>query len=160
MSKTKGGHKTFGNWKDARLAKGTALSTMTDELRLITALRDETVYNGTIDHFSRVYEHVVGAHVKKRFILLPDHDKGKIHTAGGRKRFFHQDDYLNEVLPTILDRVFADLLSSLLEIDSKIEPRWDNLESYHERHSMIVDTMDRPARIGGFMKFDPSDHKI
>ena len=40
--KPKASNAIFGKWKDAKLAKGTALSTWSDELRLIHTLRDET----------------------------------------------------------------------------------------------------------------------
>lgn len=155
--KPKASRVTFGKWRDAKLGKGTPLSTMSNELRLITALRDETVHNGTIDHFSRIYEHTVGAEVKRRFILFPDHQEGKIHTAAGRKRFFRQDNHLNAALPSILDRVFADILSSLNEIDRRIEPQWDAPESYFERYSEISETIDMAAKTGAFMKFDPAE---
>lgn len=155
--KPKARHLTFGKWKDAKLAKGTPLSTMSDELRLITALRDETVHNGTIDHFSRIYEHTSGSEVKRRFILLPDHDKGRILTAAGRKRFFDQDNHLNAVLPSFLDSVFCDVLSSLNEIDRRIDARWDDPESYFERHTEISDAINLAAKTGAFMQFNPSD---
>lgn len=130
---------------------------MSDELRLINALRDETVHNGTIDHFSRIYEHTSGFKVKRRFILLPDHENGRILTAAGRKRFYSQDNHLNAVLPSILDSVFGDILSSLKEIDRRIESQWDNPESYFERHSEISEAIDTAAKTGAFMKFYPSD---
>lgn len=54
---------TFGQWRKIALAKDTALSNLSDDLRMLTVLRDETVHNGTIDHFSRVYEHAVDSKV-------------------------------------------------------------------------------------------------
>lgn len=155
--KPKARHTTFGDWKGIRLARDTPLSSMSDDLRLVTALRDETVHNGTIDHFSRIYEHTSGADVKRRFLLLPDHDNGRLHTAGGRKRFFHQDNHLNAVLPSLLKNVFVDVLVSLREIDSRIANQWDSPESYFERYPEVVQAIDLAGKTGGFLKFTPSD---
>jgi len=148
---------TFGKWKHIKLAQGTLLSTMSDELRLITALRDETVHNGTIDYFSRVYEHTFGPEVKGRIVLLPDHENGRILTTAGRKRFFKQDNHLNALLPSMFDRVLGDALSSLDEIDRRIEPQWDNLEDYFERYSKVSRVMDAASKTGAFMKIYHTD---
>ncbi len=153
--KPKAAHITFGKWNDAKLARGTSLSAMSNELRLLTALRDETVHSGTIDHFSRIYEHTIGAQVKRRFILLPDHDNGKILTAPGRKRFYNQDNHLNSLLPTVLDRVFGDALSSLNQIDNNIASRWNDPESYFTRYSEVSETIENAAKTGTFIKFSP-----
>jgi hypothetical protein len=155
--KPKARHTTFGDWKGIKLAKDTPLSSMSDDLRLVTALRDETVHNGTIDHFSRIYEHTYGADVKRRFLLLPDHENGRFHTAGGRKRFFHQDNHLNAVLPSLLNSVFVDVLASLREIDSQIANQWEHPESYFDRYPEVAQAMDMAATTGGFLKFTPSD---
>lgn len=106
---------TFGGWRKIVLAKDTALSNLSDDLRMLTVLRDEAVHNGTIDHFSRVYEHAINSKVHARFLLIPDHDGGRILTAAGRRRFFCQDNRLNVILPAAIHRVLDDTLLSLYE---------------------------------------------
>jgi hypothetical protein len=155
LKKPKASNVTFGKWKDVKLAKETPLSEWSDELRLIHALRDETVHNGTIDHFSKIYEHTSGSVVKKRFMLLPDHEKGRILTAAGRKRFYRQDNHLNAVLPSVLEKVFRDVLSSLNTINNRIEHQWDDPNSYFERHSEITDAMNAAEETSAFLKFSP-----
>lgn len=151
--KSKARDVTFGKWNHAKLARGTDLSDVSDELRLLIALRDETVHNGTIDHFSRVYEHTSGSRVKRRFLLLPDHDRGRLLTAAGRKRFFAQDNHLNEVLPNLLDKVFGDVLSSLNKIDERIEAQWGDLDDYAKRHSEMTNAVKMAEETGAFLKF-------
>ncbi|WKE49656.1 hypothetical protein [Gluconobacter oxydans] len=97
--RSKAGDTSFGKWKHLALAKGTPLCNLSDELRLIISLRDETVHNGTIDHYSRIYEQTYGERVVRRFVLMPDHRQGGLIASSGRKRFYSQDNHLNAILP-------------------------------------------------------------
>ena len=151
-NKPKARNETFRSWSKIKLAEGTALSEWSDELRLIHALRDETVHNGTIDHHAKIYEHAIGSAVQRRFILLPDHEKGRFLTSAGRKRFYRQDNHLNVVLPSILETVFRDALSSLNEIDRGIGDQWDNPNSYFERHSDFHAAIQSAEDMGAFIK--------
>lgn len=157
--KSKARDVTFGKWKHTRLGKETPLSEFSDELRLLMSLRDETVHNGTIDHFSRIYEHTSGAKVNRRFVLMPDHDKGRLLTAAGRKRFFSQDNHLNAMLPDMLDRVLGDALASLNLIDERIEKRWDDMEGYFKRYPDLFSALKIAEEENAFLKFTPSDEK-
>lgn len=148
---------TFGKWKQLRLAKNTALCTMSDELRLLTALRDETVHNGTIDYFSRIYEHAVDSKIKGRFLLIPDHNDGRILTSAGRRRFFFQDNHLNAILPTAIHKILSDALLSLRSIDNKIPTIWKNPESYYNRFKLYSDMMETAEQMGAFVRYIPSD---
>lgn len=148
---------TFGNWSHIKLLKNTALSSYSDDLRLVMALRDETVHNGTIDHFSRVYEHTIGAVVKRRFILMPDHENGRIATAAGRKRFFSQDNHLNGVLPSIISNILQDALVSLREVDVRIEAKWSDPLRYKQRHAEVYEANELARATGAFVKFIPTD---
>lgn len=151
--KPKAANVTFGKWKDIKAVKGTPLAKWSDDLRLIHALRDETVHNGTIDHYSKVYEHVVGASVKRRFLLLPDNVDGKLHTAGGRKRFYRQDNHLNARLPALLVSVLNDMAKSLDEFDQTLPDQWDDPSKYFDRHSEFTAALQRAEDTGGFLKF-------
>lgn len=155
--KPKAANITFGKWKDIKPVKETPLAKWCDELRLIHALRDETVHNGTIDHYSKVYEHVVGASVKQRFLLLPDNVDGKLHTAGGRKRFYHQDNHLNALLPELLVTVFKDVVTSLDIFNLAIPDQWDDPSKYYDRHAEFATALEKVEETGGFLKFQYSD---
>lgn len=144
---------TFGGWRNIKLAKDTALSNLSDDLRLLTVLRDETVHNGTIDHFSRIYEHAINSKVQARFLLIPDHDSGRILTAAGRRRFFHQDNHLNAVLPTAIHRVLDDTLLSLRVIELRLPTIWTDPSAYYDRHKEVHEALDTASKIGAFMKF-------
>lgn len=148
---------TFGAWRKIKLAKDTALSNLSDELRLLTVLRDETVHNGTIDHFSRVYEHAIDSKVQARFLLIPDHDGGRFLTAVGRRRFFRQDNRLNEILPTVIHRVLEDTLLSLQVIQSRMPTIWTDPSSYYNRHKELHDGLEAASKIGAFVKFSASN---
>jgi hypothetical protein len=151
-NKPKARNETFRSWSKIKLAKGTALSEWSDELRLIHALRDETVHNGTIDHYAKIYEHTIGTEVQKRFMLLPDHEKGRFLTSAGRKRFYRQDNHLNAVLPSILETVLRDALSSLNKIDDRIDHQWDDPNSYFERYSDLIAATKSAEEMGAFIK--------
>lgn len=157
--KSKASDVSFGKWKHVPLAKGTPLCELSDELRLIMSLRDETVHNGTIDHFSRVYEHASAGKVIRRFVLMPDYQRGRLLTAGGRKRFYSQDNHLNAILPDILSKIYTDTLTSLDQIDEKITPRWDDLKAYEERYPEIFAALKIAEEENVFMKFIPNDKK-
>lgn len=144
---------TFGKWKHLKLAKNTTLCTYSDELTLLTTLRDETVHNGTIDHFSRIYEHAVGEKVQARFLLFPDHVDGKIQTASGRRRFFTQDNHLNGRLPYILEKVFSDALSSLNEIDERLPVIWADPQKYYDRYRHIFEMEELARASNAFVKY-------
>lgn len=148
---------TFGDWNYQKLSKNTPLSIYSEELRLIMALRDETVHNGTIDHFSRVYEHTKGTSVERRFILMPDHENGRIITASGRKRFFSQDNHLNGILPSAIIKVLQDSIASLKDIDLKIDAKWQDPLRYQQRHADIFRAQELASSIGAFVKFKASD---
>lgn len=148
---------TFGNWKKIKLAKDTALCDPTDELRLLTVLRDETVHNGTIDHFSRIYEHAIDSKVQSRFLLLPDHEGGRILTAAGRRRFFRQDNHLNTILPGAIHRVLNDTLLSLKTVDSRMPTVWDDPSSYYDRHKELHAALEAAEKVGAFVKFEATD---
>ena len=148
---------TFGGWKKIKLAKDTALSNKTDELRMLMILRDETVHNGTIDHFSRIYEHAVDATVRARFLLIPDHDAGRILTAAGRRRFFHQDNHLNALLPAAIHRVLDDTRRSLRTIEERMPTMWTDPSTYYDRHKEVHETLDAAAEIGAFVKFSEKE---
>jgi hypothetical protein len=151
-NKPRARNETFSSWSKIRLAKDTPLSEWSDDLRLIHSLRDETVHNGTIDHHSKIYEHTIGSVVQRRFMLLPDHEKGRFLTSAGRKRFYRQDNHLNAVLPSILEAVFRDALSSLNKIDHGINDQWDDPNSYFERYSDVFAVNQSAADIGAFIK--------
>lgn len=148
---------TFGEWRKIKLAKDTALCNLTDDLRLLTVLRDETVHNGTIDHFSRIYEHAIDSKVQSRFLLLPDHDGGRILTAAGRRRFFHQDNHLNAILPGAIHRVLNDTLRSLRTVELRMPTVWTDPSSYYDRHKQIHEALDAAGKIGAFVKYTATD---
>lgn len=144
---------TFGGWRKIKLAKDTALTNQTDDLRMLMVLRDETVHNGTLDHFSRVYEHAVDSTVQARFLLIPDHDAGRILTAAGRRRFFHQDNHLNAILPTAIHRVLDDTRLSLRTIDERMPTIWTDPSAYFDRHKEVHEALNAAGEIGAFVKF-------
>lgn len=148
---------TFGKWRKIKLAKGTTLSSLSDDLRLLTALRNETVHNGTIDHFSRVYEYAINSKVHARLLLIPDHDDGRILTAAGRRRFFHQDNHLNAILPVAIHRVLEDTLISLQIIESRMPTLWTNPSAYYDRYKEIHEALDAARKIGAFVKYSATD---
>lgn len=144
---------TFGGWRKIKLAKDTALSNQSDDLRMLNVLRDETVHNGTIDHFSRIYEHAVDSIVQARFLLIPDHDGGRILTVAGRRRFFHQDNHLNAILPAAINRVLNDTLLSLRTIEARMPATWTDPSAYFSRYKEVYDGLDAAGKIGAFVKF-------
>lgn len=148
---------TFGEWRNIKLAKDTALSNYSDDLRMLTVLRDETVHNGTIDHFSRIYEHAINSAVQARFLLIPDHDRGRILTAAGRRRFFYQDNHLNAILPAAIHRVLVDTLLSLRTIEERMPTTWTDKSAYYERHKEVHETLLAADKIGAFVKFSAKD---
>ncbi|MBY5971878.1 hypothetical protein KUV28_05955 [Ferrimonas balearica] len=148
---------TFGGWRKIKIAKDTALCDLTDELRLLTVLRDETVHNGTIDHFSRIYEHAINSKVQARFLLLPDHEGGRILTAAGRRRFYCQDNHLNAILPGAINRVLNDTLLSLRAIDTRMPTVWDDPSLYYDHHKELHEALDAAAKMGAFVKFKATD---
>jgi hypothetical protein len=148
---------TFGGWRKIALAKDTALSNLSDDLRMLTVLRDETVHNGTIDHFSRVYEHAINSRVHARFLLIPDHDGGRILTAAGRRRFFCQDNHLNVILPASIHRVLDDTLLSLRTIEERMPTIWTDPSAFYERHKGVHEALDAADKIGAFVKFSAKD---
>ncbi len=148
---------TFGEWKKISLAKNTALCEFSDELRLLQVLRDETVHNGTIDHFSRIYEHATDSKVLARFLLFPDHNAGRFLTAVGRRRFFAQDNHLNAVLPKLVHRVLVDTRESLRCIEDRMPTCWHDISDHFARHKDLQLAMNAASEIGAFIKFSPLD---
>jgi len=148
---------TYGDWRKIKLAKNTALCDLTDALRLLTVLRDETVHNGTIDHFSRVYEHAINSKVQSRFLLLPDHEGGRILTAAGRRRFFRQDNHLNAILPGAIHQVLNDTLLSLQTVNSRMPTVWDDPSLYYDRHKELHEALDAAGKVGAFVKYKATD---
>lgn len=148
---------TFGGWRKIKLAKDTALCDLTDELRLLIVLRDETVHNGTIDHFSRIYEHAIDSKVQSRFLLIPDHEGGRILTSAGRRRFFRQDNHLNAILPGAIHRVLDETLLSLRTVETRMPTVWDDPSPYYDRHKELHEALDAAGKLGAFVKFKATD---
>ncbi|WP_146046916.1 hypothetical protein [Parasaccharibacter apium] len=155
--KSKAGSVLFGDWKSIRLAKGTPLCERSIPFNIIDSLRNESVHNGTINHYSGVYEHTNDEKVNRRFILMPDYNKstGRLLVAGGRKRFYTQDNHLNALLPTLVIRVFSDALESLNQIDAKLENRWTDMEDYIGRYPEFFAAVRASEQENSFLKYTP-----
>ncbi|MDO5759241.1 MAG: hypothetical protein Q4P24_17660, partial [Rhodobacterales bacterium] len=92
-----------------------------------------------------------------RFLLIPDHDGGRILTTAGRRRFFHQGNYLNAILPTAIHRVLDDALLSLRDIEARMPTIWTDPSAYYDRHKDLHEELDAAWKIGAFVKYSPSD---
>jgi len=76
----------------------------------------EIVHNASIDSIPKVYQNIQGKDLIEKFILLPDFKNGIIKTYKNRRRFFNDDNKLNEVLPTIIKEFWNRLKFTLSEI--------------------------------------------
>jgi hypothetical protein len=147
----------FRKWRKIKLAKDTALFNLSDDLRILTVFRAETVNNGTIDHFSRIYEHAINSRVQPRFFIMPDHDGGRILTAAVIQRLFEQDNHLNKILPAAICWVLYDTLLSLRTIEERTPTISTDPSAYSDRHKEIHEALDAADKIGAFVKFSLKD---
>ena len=92
-----------------------------------------------------------------RFLLIPDHDGGRILTAAGRRRFFRQDNSLNVILPAAIHRVLDDTLLSLRTIERRMPTIWTDPSAYFERHKEVHEALNAAGKIGAFMRFSAKD---
>lgn len=86
---------------------------MTDAIKTIIYLRNEIVHNASIDSIPKVYQVIENGHIVGKFILLPDMHNGYVKSFKNRKRFFDDENKLNELLPALLEEFWQKLLFTL-----------------------------------------------
>lgn len=70
-------------------------------VRIIEALRNEVVHNGTWELNPKAYSRFEKGSIVERFMLFPDINQGHLATVKSRKHFFGQGTRVNDVLPNL-----------------------------------------------------------
>jgi hypothetical protein len=72
------------------------------EIKLINSLRNEIIHNASFENNPKVYQVFRENRMIEKYILVPDHTNGVFETFKNRKRFFHNEIKLNEILPAVV----------------------------------------------------------
>lgn len=72
------------------------------DLKMILALRNEIVHNGSFENIPKVFQVFREGTIVEKFIFLPDFKDGIIKSLKSRKRFFDEEIKLNEILPSLI----------------------------------------------------------
>lgn len=100
------------------ISKENTIFNRTEFRKIIEYLRNEIVHNASIDSIPKVYTLIENETVIEKFILLPDFNSGIIETLKNRKRFFKQENKLNELLPKIMEDYYSRLHQTISEINN------------------------------------------
>lgn len=84
-----------------------------ENIKKIMSLRNEIVHNSSIDNLPKVYQVISKNQLIEKYILIPDLHNGFIKTYKNRKRFFHYDTKLNEILPALVIDFWVRLKNTL-----------------------------------------------
>lgn len=74
----------------------------TENIKLITNLRNEIIHNASFENIPKVYQVFDENNLIEKFILIPDYTHGVFDSFKNRKRFFNNDIKLNEILPNLV----------------------------------------------------------
>lgn len=74
----------------------------TEEIKLITNLRNEIIHNASFENIPKVYQVFEENNLIEKFILIPDYTDGVFDSYKNRNRFFNNDIKLNEILPGLV----------------------------------------------------------
>lgn len=81
----------------------------TQEIKLITNLRNEIIHNSSFENIPKVYQVFEGDNLIEKYILIPDHSNGVFDSFKNRNRFFNNDIKLNEILPDLVTEFWKNL---------------------------------------------------
>ncbi|WP_299976851.1 hypothetical protein [Desulfobacula sp.] len=83
-------------------------------IKIIENLRHELIHNGTWESVPKVHYKIEDKNVVEKFIFLPDLlESGTLEVAINRKRFFSNDQKINEKLPDLCGEFWARVLATL-----------------------------------------------
>lgn len=93
----------FGEAKKTSLASlPNSLFEPCDNIRIVSSLRNEIVHNSSIDSIPKVYQVIDNKKIIEKFIFLPDFQNGHIKGFRSRRRFFYDENKLNDILPELV----------------------------------------------------------
>lgn len=89
-----------------------------DLIRIIEALRNELVHNGTWELRPKKFVRFEKGMIQERFMLFPDITQGHLSTVKSRKHFFATGTKVNDILPCIHAEFKNRLLKTIEMINS------------------------------------------
>ena len=90
----------------------------TDTVKMIEAIRNEVVHNGTWELNPKVFVSVDDGEIKERFMLFPDFREGHLDTVINRRHFFSGNIKVNNILPTIHTEYLQMILNTVKHLNS------------------------------------------
>lgn len=106
----------YGNSKHLKIKKQGTLLENSKLTNLIMTLRNEIVHNASLDNLPKVYQLFKDGILIEKYILLPDTLEGKLKTYQNRRRFFDNENKLNEILPALVIEFWQRLKQTLQNI--------------------------------------------
>ena len=91
-----------------------------DVIKMIEALRNEAVHNGSWEDDPKVYIKFSGENIIERYMLFPDFEEGKLAVVKNRRHFFSAGKKVNDMLIMIHDEFCQRLLLTLQYIYSAV----------------------------------------
>ncbi|MEA3308042.1 MAG: hypothetical protein U9Q70_00840 [Chloroflexota bacterium] len=85
-------------------------------LKLVENLRHELIHNGSWEAMPKLFYKVEGGKVKEKWIFMQDEDNGNLVAYKNRKRFFSQNNKINQRLPSICMEFWSRLLNTILQL--------------------------------------------
>lgn len=105
-----GNEKGFSNNKDTIYEKN-------KNINLLIELRHSLIHDGTLAYKNFIYFVVNDkSEISKKFLPMIDHSDGKIHSLKFRKRFYSNNDTLNQFLPEFYIDILQRLLKTVIKI--------------------------------------------
>jgi len=115
--KLKSSNILYGDNKKFSIEKSGTVFESSVTINLILTLRNEIVHNASIDNLPKIYQVFKNGIIVEKYMLLPDTENGRLKTFKSRRRFFYNDNKLNELLPTLVSDFWKRLNLTLSNIE-------------------------------------------